>query len=252
MFLIGNFISLATVLFEISELGACGVEGQVGGQPENNEAEGKVPTAALMILVLLWGTVMDVLSGIIMSCAFCSPLDIKSAHVLVSQGRRTCVLVVMGFLSCVSWTVLFFSWAFISVGFVDEIPCSDGEVGGAGFEAYLKVSGILMILVGCFALFCLIVLTGASMLVACLSLICCDFLSADDWMDGLETTRFLRLNFAFDWLWKVHGTILSYRTGSVGLGMAVFLGFSGTLGEVVGLIGSSAAAAELAESFVSS
>lgn len=250
MFLIGNFVSLATVLFEISELAACVAEGQVGSQPENDEAEDKIPTASLMLLVLLWGTVLDVLSAIIMSCAFCAPLSIKSAHVLVSQGRHTCVLVVMGFLSCVSWTVLFFAWAFISAGSVDDVPCSDGEVGGARLESYLTVSGFLMIVVGCFALFCLVVLTGASMLIACLTLICCNFLDAEDWMDACGTTGFLRLNVAFDWLWKVQGTILSYRKGSVGLGMAVFLGFSGTLGEVVGLIGSSAAVAEFAEPVV--
>lgn len=243
MFLAGNLISVAMVVYEIASLDVCFDEniGDDDDTPEENAESVQTWT----VIVLVYGLWVDLFSAIALSVIYQSPLDIKSAHKIPPTDTRNLKMTaIINFLVPFTWGLVYFGGGFLSLMYGDHSTC-EGRIGGTALEDYLEVSGVLM----CIFAFCMLGLSvpfarpacccssntppGVHSMVAAPPRCCCT-----TWTQDMLHTRVFAKSAFFDLGWLLQGTILSYRAGSFSAITAVLVGSSGVLGEVLAALGS--------------
>ena len=237
MFLVGNLIFVATIVFEIAELKAYVAENT--SDNDDTPQENYFNTPYYLMGVWIFGLLVDVFSAIVLSAIYGSPLDIKSVHKIPPGDMRHCGgTATINFLSPFWWFLVYFLGGLESLIQSDYSP-RGGGVGGTGLVVYLYVSGLLMYFVSIVMLLLSIIM----LLVACCSSLevhragasargCCTRAR-----DSLHK-RVISTNPMFDLGWQLQGVILSYRVGLFNLTTAVLVGLSGVLGEVLAAVGS--------------
>lgn len=236
MFVVGNMLSAGAVCFEIYELvDVCFDEkfGQVDFHIRIEsfewEEHQEYPTAStkyIVITALAFGLAVEVLSGIVLSRVYKSPLDIKSVHRIPPNDLRGMLANTFRFiLPPFSWAVIYILGGIASIFFAESPPC-DGHEEWV-LERYLNISGIAMMVIG-------IVLFVISVLIipfSCGSPARC----ADR---GCAKARrivqyILRLGLLFEIVWQVQGVVWSYRTGAFGFQLAISVGACSVVGELL-------------------
>ncbi|CAN0086080.1 unnamed protein product, partial [Hapterophycus canaliculatus] len=247
MFLVGNLISVAVVVSEISELSVCFEENLSDDDdpPEENASY----AYQYMMSILVLGLWVDIFSAVTLSAIYGSPLDIKSAHKIPPGDMRHCGGTVMvNFLAPFSWSVIYLFGGLVSVYYGQNAPCGGGHGGGA-LESYLYASAVIMLLFS----FVMFFLSGVMLLLACVPYLsprkrapqnagphgtlprpagCCARIREKLY------AKILSKSPIYDLGWQLQGVILSYRAGAFGLLTAVLVGCAGVLGEVLAAFGS--------------
>lgn len=241
MFLVGNLISIAVVVSEISELSVCFDENL--DDDDDTPEENAQNTYEWTMFILILGLWVDVFSAVTLSAIYHSPLDIKSAHKIPPGDMRHCGgTVIINFLTPFSWGLVYLLGGLVCTMYGANSPCGGG-VGGSGLENYLYASGALMI----FMSFVALSLSVVMLLVACCSpsTQAAQRLGTQAPPRGCCTRirerlhkRVLSMSPFFDLGWQLQGVILSYRVGAFSLATAFLVGASGVLGEVLAAFGS--------------
>ena len=183
-------------------------------------------TYNIVRFTLVFGLVVEIISAVVLSRAYRTPLDVKSVRKIPVTDLRTCGgNMMIFFLAPFSWAVIYLFGGFASISYGIHASC-DGN-GGLGLDVYLSVSGVLMVLFG-------VVLLLASVLTLCVS-----FGSPSRCTDGCchairrqVSDTILSKGALFEIFWILQGVVWSYRTGDptqtilvvmvVSLGLAVF------------------------------
>lgn len=249
LFLVGNLVTVAGVVYEIAELDVCfdektHVAEDDDDTPEEN-AENALNYTMIMFVVGLW---VDVFSAVSLSAVYRYPLDIKSAH-LIPPGdvRNARMKAIVDFLVPFSWGTVYFLGGLVSMMHGENSACGGGA-GGSGLADYLFTSGSFMMLFGLFLLVMSAFVAKAA---------CCpartpppgvgpkdgaprEECACTTWTRNSLGKYLLSAGWALDLGWQVHGAILSYRVGAVSLTTAVLVGLFGGLGELLAALGSMA------------
>lgn len=215
MFAFEKVASANCVAFEVSTLDVCFDE-YVTGITETSLESTEVAelmdyeaslTYNIVRFTLLFGLLAEILSAVVLSRMFRSPLDFKSVHKIPPDDLQNCeenVLVL--FLAPFSWAVIYLIGGMASVSYGIHASC--GGEGGQALDVYLIVSGVFMEFVG-------FVLLGTSLVALCFS-----FGSPSRCTDGCcATTRrgisskILSKGVVFELCWILQGLVWSYRTG---------------------------------------
>lgn len=240
MFVLGNLISASVVISELAELNVCFAE-YVGNVDDDDLTSGEIEdrknyeasvTNGVMMFTLIFGLWVDVFSALTLSLIYRSPLDIKSVHKIPYDDVRNCGgMVIVFFLAPFSWAVIYLFGGVASIYFATNSSC--GGQGGAGAEAYLAVSGIIMTFGGLFML-------ALSALILFFS--CGSPLRRTDGCCASVRRRISKTLLSkgpyFDFFWQMQGLVWTYRTGGLGLIEFISIGTSGVLGEVLAACGS--------------
>eukprot|EP00752_Nemacystus_decipiens_P008496 g7590.t1 len=239
LFVVGNIVTVAGVVFEISELDVCfdetvvlGDDDDDVGTPQEN-AETTYQWTMAMFVVGLW---VDLFSAVSLSAIYRYPLDIKSAHLIPPEDTRNKRMKsIINFLAPFSWGVVYMLGGLVSMNHGENFSCGGG-VDSSGFSQYLYTSGAFMTVFGVFLLGLSVFMTKAA---------CCPSTTplgagptGDNCCAKCVRKLVLTKSWALDFGWQVHGTILSYRIGAIGLTAAILVGLFGGLGEVLAALGS--------------
>ncbi len=242
MFVLGNLISVAMVVYEIASLEVCFDEnlGDDDDTPENNAESVHFWT----LVVLIYGLWIDVFSAVALSVIYQSPLDIKSAHKIPPTDTRNMKMTaIINFLVPFTWFLVYFGGGFVSIMYSDHSTC-EGRIGGSALEDYLNFSGVVMVIVAfCMLGFAVQLARPAcccsssapppGMVTAPLQCCCCS-----SWTQDVLHKRVIAKSALFDVGWFLQGIILSYRLGSFSAITAFLVGSSGVLGVVLAAFGS--------------
>lgn len=144
MFLVGNLIFIAGIVFEIEKFDVCFDE-NLGDDDDTPEENAELLDEWMMSL-LIFGLWIDVFSAILLSVVYQSPLDIKSVHKIPPGDMRNLKMTaIVNFLAPFSWGVLYFWGGLMSNAYGDNSSCGDG-VESSALGEYLSISGGLMLI----------------------------------------------------------------------------------------------------------
>lgn len=242
LFVVGNLLSTAVVLFEISRVDDCfdDVTERQAGATTEIERNAEASLRFLEIAILIFGLVTELVSGVVLCFVYGSPLDIKSLRKIPPRHVPTVeASVVVNLVAPFSWGVIFTCGSFVSLQ-VDSFS-SCGGPNGRVLDMYLIVSGWGMLLIG----LGMIGLTGflTIFMFSCRSPSpnrsadeCC---TADKVMYG---HRILSKAAILDVFWKLQGSVWLYRTGGIGGFAFVVLVVLGIVGGLMAALGSRAPA----------
>ena len=241
LFVVGNLLSTAVVLFEISRVDDCFddvTERRAGATTENIERNTEASLRFVVIAILVFGLVTELVSGVVLCFVYGSPLDIKSLRKIPPRHVPTVeAAVVVNLVAPFSWGVIFTCGSFVSLQ-VDSFS-SCGGPDGPVLDMYLIVSGWGMLLIG----LGMIGLAGflTIFMFSCRSPSpngsteeCC---TADKVMYG---HRILSKAAILDVFWQLQGSVWLYRTGSVSGFAFVVLIVLGIVGGLMAALGSRA------------
>lgn len=231
MFFVGNVLSAVVVFSEISGLVVCSDDnlGDDDYIPENT---------GVIVYVVFWftlafGLFVDVVSAVVLSMVYKSPLDMKSVHKIPVGDMRGCGgVAIVHFLTPFSWGVIYFCGGLISIMYGKNAPCEGN--GGGCLETYLFISGALMALFG----LVMLVLSPIMLLFACTSSFescskgCCARVRDIMHKGLLSKGRF------FNCGWQLQGVVLMYRSGVFSFPLGIVLGVVEGFGEVLAAHGS--------------
>ena len=215
VFAVEKLASITCIAVEIATLGVC-FDDYVSGVGEPSLESTEVAelmdyeanqTYDIVRFVLIFGLVVEVVSAVVLSRIYRSPLDIKSVHKIPPDDLRSCGgNMMVFFLAPFSWAVIYLIGGIASVMYGIHASC--GGNGGEGLDVYLAVSGFLMELV------------GFGLLVTSLVTLCFSFGSPSRCTDGCCATarrgvskRILSKGAVFELFWILQGVVWSYRTG---------------------------------------
>ena len=247
LFLVGNLISAAVVVSEISLVNGCFDEpppeesndavggGRAGNNAAVSEADKGDSIRSIVIALLVFGLATELISAAVLSFQYRSPLDVKSVRKIAPDGVRGCgaASIVVNFLAPFSWGVIYTCGSYVTIQVDTFASCGGHE--GFGLVMYLVVSGLCMFFVG-------LVLLGLAVFIfmfSCGSPVrCADACCAV--VRRKYSRRILSIAALFDVFWHVQGSVWLYRTGAVdGVGFVVFVVFC-IVGGVLAALGSQA------------
>lgn len=217
-FIAGHAFSLFTLAYEIATFGVCFED------DEDNEKTAK-EVGTRMQQAWLFGVMGDLLSVIVLSTVYGSPVDANSAHKIPPEdtNRSCCSTCTIRFVAPVAWGLASAYVGFASFQFGDHPACDTN--GGDWLDAYLKASGGLLVLFG-FGF--LVIFVG---LLLPILAYCCK--------PARTCTSKVLATFPFiDLFWQIQSVIWTYRSGSIGLAEACTLGFLTGSGHYLAEIGS--------------
>eukprot|EP00903_Cladosiphon_okamuranus_P012840 g11998.t1 len=139
MFMVGNLITVASVVYELAELDVCFDEkiSMTEDDDDNTPQENAEATHRSTLIMLVVGLFVDVFSAVLLSAIYRSPLDIKSAHLIpAGDVRNARVTAIVEFLAPFSWGTVYFWGGFVSASHAENRTCGGGA-GGAGLDKYL-------------------------------------------------------------------------------------------------------------------
>lgn len=239
MFVVGNLISAAVVLFEISKLSVC-FDAYVADDDDWQDTDDvekaidsdATSTYVLTMFTLVFGFWVELLSTIALSVIYRSPLDVKSVHKIPPDDLRHCgASIIVNFLAPFSWATIYLFGGAASVHHSVNSSC-EGQ-GGSGLELYLLTSGSFMMFGG----LGMLAVSAVILICACGSPTrrtdrCCAAARRKIRSSILTKGPFLHV------FWQVQGAIWSYRAGGFGLASVFLVGLGGVLGEVLSAFGS--------------
>lgn len=246
MFIFGNIISFAVVVFEISTLSVCFEENL---RDDDDPPEERADSAySFLLIALVLGLLIDTSSAMVLSKIYESPLDIKSVHKIPPEDMRQCGGTVMiYFLAPLFWGLVYVVGGIASHYYGQNAPCGGGN-GGESLRTYLVVSGVLMAIfvVGMLGFSVVMLLLAGSF---CLRHIAARYPGCSvpgcARLDGCCTIirgtlyeKILAKSAIYDLVWQLQGVILSYRAGAFGVAAAVSAGIAGVFGEYLAAVGS--------------
>lgn len=240
LFAVGNVISAAVVISEMSKLDVCFDDDlEDSDDPITDDAEraaeiesAAASTQGILLTILIFGLWVDVFSAVALSMIYRSPLDIKSVNKILPNDMRHCGgSVMVHFLAPLSWAIIYTFGGGAGVFYWGYSPC-DGEEG-EGLRWYLLFSGLFMLLVG-------LVLLALSVFILPFSCgsptdrtdRCCSAFRRKVHKYVLSKGRFLEI------FWKVQGAIWAFRSGRFGLLGFLFAATGGIVGDVMATCGS--------------
>lgn len=239
LFVAGNLISAAVVLFEISKLSVCFDEyvGDDDDWQDTDDVEKAIDSDAAWtygytMFTLVFGFWVELLSTIALSVIYRSPLDIKSVHKVPPDDLRHCgASIIVNFLAPFSWATIYLFGGVASVHHSLNSSCK-GQ-GGSGLELYLVTSGSFMMFGG----LGMLAVSAVILICSCGSPTrrtdrCCAAARRKIHSSILTKGPFLHV------FWQVQGAIWSYRAGGFGLASVFLVGLGGVLGEVLSAFGS--------------
>lgn len=251
LFLLGNGLVLGVLVIEIMTLSVCfedfdgfenyndddRIQNRANMDSEDaydlDEAEGIVYNMVMVALVA--GLSLEVVSAIILSCTYKTPLDAKSAYKIPANDRRSCLAgFVARFLAPITWGLICVCMGAASYMYNSYSPCDGEHISERTRYAFLIAFGLLMAISGG-------MLVVISMLLACFACgieptcmgCCCSF------GRRFMHKRVLATAFFFDLWWQLSGVMWVYRTGQFGLNATIGLLVVNVLGEVLSECGSS-------------
>lgn len=215
LFAFEKLASTTCIAFEISTLSVCFDE-YVSSADDTSLESTEVAellayeanrTYIIVMFVLIFGLVVELVSAIVLSRIYRSPLDIKSVHKIPSDDLRNCGgNMMVFFLAPFSWAVIYLIGGIASVLYGLHASC--GGKGGQGLSVYLSVSGVFMELL------------GLGFLVTSLVTLCFSFGSPSKCTDGCcaqarrgVSRRILSKGALVEIFWILQGVVWSYRTG---------------------------------------
>ena len=233
LFAVEKLASTTCIAFEIYTLDVCFDENIWDDQTslETTEVAELLDYEAkrtyyIVLFTLIFGLVVEIVSAVVLSCIYGSPLDIKSVHRIPPNDLRNCGgNLMVFFLAPFSWAVIYLIGGIASVLYGIHASCSGH--GGQGLDVYLAVSGFFMLIV------------GFGLLVTSVFILFFAFGSPSRCTDGCCATarrviskRILSKGAWFEIFWILQGVVWSYRTGDptttilgvmiVSLGLVVF------------------------------
>lgn len=233
IFAIGNMIQTASVVYELVVLDVCLTQARPDSMfaPTDEELEEQEQGILLVIrTALVLGLGYDLLSTLILSKVFESPLDAKHAYKIPpEQELGCCTRVIIRHITPLVWGVVC-----ILVG-VASVMLGEGREGGSrvtcdlsrsdDVKIALSVSGVALALVGG------VLITVMAILLPCLGY-CCE----------PATTCFNRMSRTFpeiDLTWQGFSIVWAYSSGSIGAVTASILAGLEVLASVLTIFGSS-------------
>ena len=238
MFVVGNLLSAAIVIFEISKLSIC-FDGYVDDDDWRDESDIKEAidsnatfTYVLTMFTLVFGFWVELLSTFALSIIYHSPLDIKSVHKVPPDDLRHCgASIIVNFLAPFSWAVIYIFGGLASVNHATNTSC--GGQKGSGLELYLLVSGSFMLFGG----LGMLAVSAVILVCSCGSPTrrtdrCCAVARQKIHSSILTKGPYLHV------FWIVQGAVWSFRAGGFGLASLIFLGMGGIFAEVLSACGS--------------
>lgn len=215
MFAFEKVASANCIAFEVSTLDVCFdeyVEGITDTSLESTEVQEVMDYEAsitydLVRFTLIFGILVEVISAVVLSRVFRSPLDFKTVHKIPPDDLQSCQEnILVFFLAPFTWAVIYLIGGVSSVSYGIHASC--GGEGGQALDVYLIVSGVFMGLVG-FGLF------GTSVVALGFS-----FGSPSRCTNGCcaearrgVSTKVLSKGAFFELCWIIQGLLWSYRTG---------------------------------------
>ena len=239
MFLIGNAISTAVVIYEMTQLAVCfdGFVGELDGELlDSADIADQVAfdaslTRDIVMFALGYSLLAEVVSVIALSVTYRSPLDMKSVHkVPPNDVRNCCASMNVFFLAPFSWALIYLLGGTASIYYSLNSSC-EGQ-GGSYLELYLQVSGVIMVFGG-------VLFLGVSVFSVWLACEPCRaaegcYRTAREAMNK----RILKKGLFIDTFWILQGVVWSYRTGAFAQDVSVLLGVFSVLGEGLAAFGS--------------
>ena len=212
VFLIGNMLTIGSVIYELVSLDLCFVQGETNRNSVGiEETSGNTGDVEGYLVVALWmGAVYEALSAVVLSAIYCSPIDAKSAHKVPPEDTRGhCARLFLRFLTPCTWGVISLLLGLASLRFADFKTCDTN--GGEWLTDYLLVSGYAMSIFGTIVLgiFMAIFLP----IFAC----CCKCVRT-------FSNKLLKTFPVIDVVWQIQSVIFGYRSGSFSVYVAVALG----------------------------
>lgn len=182
---------------------------------------------------LVFGLWVDVISAVVLSAIYRTPLDIKSVHKIpVVDRRNRGANFIIYFLAPFAWSMLSLASGVISIEYGDFVPCgSDND--GDNVEIYLLLSGLLLVFVGAVLFF----LSGFMFFLACDAPVtamegCCRYVREKSRSIVLSKGPFL------DGWWQVQGAIWSFRTGAFSTEVTILVAVVSVVGQILAAKGS--------------
>ena len=244
LFVGGNLISAAVIVSEISQVKGCfdepreemsdATDGRAGNTAESEIGTGE-SIRVMVIALLVFGLVTELISAVVLSSQYRSPLDIKSMRKVPPDTIRSCggASVVVNFLAPFSWGVIYTCGSYVTIQVDTFASCGGHE--GSGLVMYLVVSGLFIFLVGlsllALAVFMLIFSCGSP--ARCTDNCCAAVRRA-------YSRRILSIAALLDVFWQVQGSVWLYRTGGVDGSVFVVLVVLCIVGGVLAALGSGA------------
>lgn len=236
MFFVGILLSAGAVGLEIGQLDVCFDE-QFGHVDFDIPTEyfkwvehqeySTAFTKNIVIAALAFGLAVEVLSGIVLSRVYRSPLDIKSVHKIPPGDLRSMLgNTFLFFLAPFSWAIIYILGGVASIFFAGSPPCNGHEEWV--LEQYLNISGVAMVAIGIlfFVISVLIIPFSCGSPARCTDG-CCAMVRR--WIHQY----ILPLGLLFEIIWQVQGVVWSYRTGVFGFQLAIVVGAGSVLGELL-------------------
>lgn len=252
-FIVGNTLVIVVLVLEILTLRVCfdGFEefdhyddDRIQNRAELDDEDAyEVDEAESIVFymvsaALIAGLSLQVISSVVLSSTYGSPLDAKSARKIPADDTRYYVAgFVARFLAPFTWGLMCVCMGAASYMYNSYSSCGGNYVSERTRYAFLVVFGLLMACCGG-------VLVIISLLVACCS---CGVEPACVGCCCLFGRRFMHkkvLSAApiFDLWWQLSGIMWSYRTGSFGLHVTIALLAANIVGEFMCELGSAAPA----------
>lgn len=219
LFLLGNLLTIGSVIYELKSLNLCFVEGETYRNSFGFAEAGHARDVERFVVAALWlGVVYEMLSALVLSTIYKSPLDAKSAHkVPPNDNRGHCARLFLRFLTPCTWGVLLILVGLASYRFATFRSCDTN--GGAWLTDYLFVSGMGMVMFGSIFLifFMAIFLPIFACCCSCVRTLCNKL---------LKTFPYIEL------FWQLQNVIFGYRSGAFNVYVAVALGIVEVIGAV--------------------
>lgn len=243
LFVLGNLLSAAVVIFEMSQVDGCFDD--VTERQANEMAEIERDTEAslrfLVMAILAFGLVTEFVAAAVLCFVYASPLDIKSLRKIPPKHVPTSAAsVVVNLVAPLSWGVIFTCGSFVSLQVETFSSC--GGHDGPILDMYLIVSGWGMLLVG-------LGMLGLAGFLAIFMFSCGSSASPDRSADECCTAdkimyghRILSKAALLDAFWQLQGSVWLFRTGGVGGFVFVVLVVVSIVGAVLAALGSRAPA----------
>lgn len=215
MFAVEKLASIVCIVFEMATLGVC-FDDYVSMYQETSMESTEIAelmdvkakaTYYVVLSVLTFGLVVEIVSALVLSSVYRSPLDIKCVHKIPPDDLRSCGgTMIIFFLAPFSWAVIYLIGGLASALYGLFASC--GGNGGQGLDIYLGWSGLIMMIV------------GFGLLITSVVTFCFSFGSPSRCTDHCCATarrgvsrRILSKGALFEIFWILQGVVWSYRTG---------------------------------------
>lgn len=208
LFLFGNLVTIGSVIYELESLNLCFVEGETYRNSFGSEQVGHSRDVENFVVGALWlGVVYEMLSALVLSTIYSSPLDAKSAHkVPPNDNRGHCARLFLRFLTPCIWGVLLILIGYASIRFATFRSCDTN--GGTWLIDYLLVSGNGMLLLG--FIFLIFFMAIFLPIFAC----CCECVRN-------LSNKLLKTFPYIELFWQLQNVVFGYRSGAFNVYVAV-------------------------------